>query len=254
MTAISVIIPVYNAAAFLKRAVESAFEASGSAFSLDVVIVDDGSTDDTPSIALELAGYYAPAVRVVRQQNRGPAAARNHGLSLARADLIAFLDADDQWPVDKLQIQSAWLEAHPTHDFVLGRIQYIGSPDILMPDYPFEGPDNTMTNVQLGSGLYRRQAFDRIGLFDETMRVSDDADWVLRALETDAEFTILKATTLLYFLHSASLTFGKNMREREAFLALKKSLERRRAKRLTNGAIPALQKWSDHDQSKLTDE
>jgi len=247
MTLISVIIPVYNAAGFLPQAVESAFAAAQDALDLiilDLIIIDDGSMDATPRVAAELAARYAPAVRVVSQPNAGPAAARNHGLALARADLFAFLDADDQWPADKLQIQLAWLEAHPTHDFVLGRVQYTGLPGAVVPGFTFDD-QNSITHVHLGSGLFRRRAFERFGFFDEAMRYSEDFDWLLRALESDVEFTILNAITLRYFVHRESMTYGKSVHEIRSLVALKKSLDRRRARPLPDGSPPPLKRWSD---------
>jgi glycosyltransferase involved in cell wall biosynthesis len=104
---ISVIIPSYNAAGFIAETIESVLAQTRRAD--QVLIIDDGSKDDTVAVA----SRYAPAVEVISQVNAGPAAARNHGLDRATGDLIAFLDADDLWLPEKLARQEAFLLASP---------------------------------------------------------------------------------------------------------------------------------------------
>src|ERR1017187_10588057 len=96
---VSVIIPAYNAAHFLPNAVASVRRQSYEP--LEILIVDDGSRDDCARVAAELG----ETVRYVRQEQAGPAAARNRGLELAQGEFIGFLDADDEWPEQKLSIQ-----------------------------------------------------------------------------------------------------------------------------------------------------
>ena len=157
---VSVIIPSWNAAAFLPAAVASIREQRYEP--IEIVVVDDGSTDGTESAVAALG----PGVRYFRQDNRGPAAARNRGLAGARGEFIAFLDADDRWPRHKLSIQLARLLAEPQLDFVLGRIRYVPVEGGVMPDFAREAPGNAITHVHLGSGLFRRGAFERVGEFD----------------------------------------------------------------------------------------
>ena len=114
---VSVIMPVYNGERFLLDAVRSV-EAQGLE-RLEILVIDDGSTDGTAAI---LAGL-GSRVRAVRQPNRGPAAARNQGLALARGNVIAFLDADDLWSPGGLADMLAHLEAHPEIDIVQGLIE-----------------------------------------------------------------------------------------------------------------------------------
>src|SRR5579885_1516999 len=88
---LSVIIPAYNRAGFLPAVVDS-LRAAGAG-SLEILVVDDGSTDDTAAVAAALG----PPVRYVRQANAGPAAARNHGFGLCAGRYVAFVDSDDEW-------------------------------------------------------------------------------------------------------------------------------------------------------------
>jgi glycosyltransferase involved in cell wall biosynthesis len=105
MTRVSVVIPTYNCAARLVRALQSIAAQSYPREHIEIVVIDDGSSDDTAECVAEFAANARVDTRYVRQQNAGPAAARNHGLRLARGEAIAFLDADDWWEADKLARQ-----------------------------------------------------------------------------------------------------------------------------------------------------
>jgi glycosyltransferase involved in cell wall biosynthesis len=236
---VSVVIPVYNAAHFLPQAMAS-IRAQGYE-PLEIVVVDDGSTDNCADVAKSLGSD----VRYERQINSGPSAARNRGLALARGEFIAFLDADDQWPAHKLSVQMGRLMAEPQLDLVLGRIQYVALEGGEIPAYQFEGPENTITHVHLGSGLYRRRAFERIGGFDESIRFCEDVDWFLRARETGLGMRILRATTLLYRLHDGNMTRDRESPDRLLTHVLKRSMDRRR---IGKGAVPSLAGWLSYDE------
>jgi glycosyltransferase involved in cell wall biosynthesis len=236
---VSVIIPVYNAAHFLPQAIAS-IRAQGYE-SLEIIVVDDGSSDNCADVAKSLGSD----VLYERQENRGPSAARNRGLALARGEFIAFLDADDQWPAHKLSVQLGRLLAEPQLDLVLGRIQYVALPGGEIPDYQFEGPENTITHVHLGSGLYHRRAFERIGTFDESIRFCEDVDWFLRARENGLAMRILRATTLLYRLHDQNMTRDRESPDRLLTHVLKRSMDRRR---IGEGVVPSLAGWLSYDE------
>lgn len=107
MEPVSVIIPTFNRADVLEKALESVMRQRNA--DLEVIVVDDGSTDDTLSRVVERF----PTVKYVYQENSGPAAARNRGIRLATSRWIAFLDSDDQWLEDKIRIQLGYLDKHP---------------------------------------------------------------------------------------------------------------------------------------------
>lgn len=109
-------------AEFLSEAVASIWQQNYHP--LEIIIVDDGSTDETA----ELAKSLGKDIRYAYQRNSGPAAARNKGLEMACGDIIAFLDADDLWPPNKLRIQVTRLVNDPKLDVVLGRIQFVKLP------------------------------------------------------------------------------------------------------------------------------
>jgi glycosyltransferase involved in cell wall biosynthesis len=237
---VSVVVPVFNAGVRLHEAI-SAIERQCYE-PVEIIVVDDGSTDDTPAAIRRLGSR----VRVLRQPNAGPAAARNRGLSIARGDLFAFLDADDLWPEGKLLLQVGRLTDDPDVDVVLGRISYVPESGSLVPDLRFEDPEaRTISNVHLGSGVYRRTAFERVGGFDETLRFSEDHDWFLRAREAGLRIRILDEVTLLYRLHDANMTRGVDPVEMSLTRVIKMSLDRRRS---AGRAGADLGDWREFDE------
>ena len=239
---VSVIVPVYNGAKFLSEAVASIRQQNYHP--LEIIIVDDGSTDETA----ELVTGLGKDIRYAYQRNSGPAAARNKGLEMARGEIITFLDVDDLWPPDKLRIQVARLVNDPNLDVVLGRIQFIRLPGAA--EFQMQGPNNTRVNVHLGSGAFRKSVFDKVGVFDETLRYSEDHDWFLRAREQGVSMTIVEQVTLHYRLHGNNMTQDKNAKGFQLTQVLKKSLDRRR--RQSNGLVESLPQFSDFDEAKMS--
>lgn len=105
---VSAIIPAYNAGHFIKEALMSILDQTGN--SLEIIVVDDGSRDNTLALVTEVA----PEAIIIQQDNSGPAAARNAGIAVSKGEWIAFLDADDQWLENKLCVQFQVLEKHPS--------------------------------------------------------------------------------------------------------------------------------------------
>jgi len=113
---ISVVIPVFNGEKFIQEALESVLAQNEP--SVEILVVDDGSTDGTAAVAENFRG----AIRLIRQPNRGVAAARNHGIQLAQAEVLAFLDADDLFTPDKFALQLPRLAENPGIDIVVGQL------------------------------------------------------------------------------------------------------------------------------------
>lgn len=242
---LSVVIPCYNAARFLPEAVASVLAQRYEP--LEILVIDDGSTDATPEIAPGLG----PEVRYLRQENRGPSSARNLGLREARGELIAFLDADDLWPEGKLDLQVGRLLEDPALDVVSGRVRYVLLPGGRIPDLRFEGPDRTLPGIYIGAAIYRRRAFEIVGPFDETLHYSEDHDWFLRAREADLKMLVLAEVTLLYRMHDSNMTRHVPQRNLIQALVIHKSLQRRRQK---SGVAVDLPSWSSYDEKRRTDE
>jgi glycosyltransferase involved in cell wall biosynthesis len=241
---VSVIIPAYNCETFITEAVESVMRQEYKP--LEIIIIDDGSTDGTAAQVTKLG----EGIRHLYQSNRGPSGARNRGIGMAEGEVIAFLDADDYWPVNKLEMQIDCLNKDPRLDIVLGRIQCVGELTEADRRIVFEGPDNTMMNVCLGSGVFRRSVFDKVGLFDESLRHYEDHDWFLRAREEDVSMLILEDITLCNRRHENSMSRKKNPDDPTMIQILKRSIDRRR--RQDKGFVAMLPKFYDFDEKKLS--
>ena len=169
---ISCIVPVFNGERFLAEALNSIMAQTYKP--LEVIVADDGSSDETASVA---RGYGAQ-VRYLWQPNQGPAAARNLGLSRAQGDFLAFLDADDLWHHEKLERQMARSRARPELDYCVTHVQNFRTPK--------DGATaNGLENYYIGRPLpgyvtatllARRSLFDRVGPFNPSLHHGDDTD------------------------------------------------------------------------------
>lgn len=182
---VSVIIPTWNRARLLGKAVDSVLSQSLSDFEL--IVVDDGSTDDTPRL---LDGYGA-ALRVIRRENRGPSAARNTGIRASSAPFLAFLDSDDRFVPEKLAIQVAAMEARP--DLLISHTDEIWyrRGELLNQKKKHARPEGfifaqclPLCVVGMSTVMVRREFFDTVGLFDEELPCCEDYDLWLRAAVT----------------------------------------------------------------------
>ncbi|WP_157219960.1 glycosyltransferase [Flavisphingomonas formosensis] len=217
---ITVVIPVYNGAPFLHEAVASVIAQNYPA--LEIIVVDDGSED-----AIEDAVAGLPVdVRFFRQENNGPAAARNRGIRDASGDYIAFLDVDDLWPADNLVSLLDQMEEQA--DVVLGRGQLARGRGANGQDFEFIGNPDEAFPYYIGAALFRRDVFRRIGLFDRDLRFGEDADWFNRAAEGKAVVQRLDQMTLIVRRHEGNMTRNKSVVELNSLRAFKKALDRRR--------------------------
>lgn len=220
---VSVIIPVFNGASFLARAVENV-QAQDYA-PIEIIVVDDGSTDNTA----EIAAGYSGVVNYIYQPNAGPSAARNCGIKLAQGTMIAFLDVDDLWSQNKLKKQTAYLQASPTTEIVQGLIQRVRLIESGPPDKSHFEPLSAPYNyINIGSALYRKSVFDKVGLFDETLRDNEDTDWYIRAWENGISKVVLKAVTLFYHQHNTNMSHDQALVNYGLTKLIKKHLDRLR--------------------------
>jgi glycosyltransferase involved in cell wall biosynthesis len=178
---VSVIIPTHNRAGCLREAVDSVLAQEFRNFEL--IVVDDGSTDDTPRLLQE----YGDAIRVLRQENRGVSAARNRGIAAARGALIAFLDSDDLWLPGKLDRQVEFFNSHAdalicqTEELWVrkGRRVNPGKRHRKRGGMIFE-PSLDLCLVSPSAVMVRRELFQRVGFFDESLPACEDYDLWLR--------------------------------------------------------------------------
>ena len=226
---LSVVIPSFNGAPFLVPLLE---QVRAAAPSCEIILVDDGSTDETEMIARD----FENDVRYLRQSNRGPAAARNHGLRHSSASFASFLDVDDQWapahPGAALEVlkSGGW-------DVILGKTQCLTRASASSGFVEHEAPFHTFN---LGSAIIRRDVFARVGLFNEALSFGEDLDWFLRAREQGVRMALFDRPTLLYRLHEANL-IGQAGSARGGMLnALRLSIARRRENESALTALPVV--------------
>ncbi len=186
MPAVSVVMPAYNVAPYIGEAIGSVLAQSFTDFEL--LVVDDGSTDDSRAIAEEYARQDR-RIRVLRKPNGGISSARNLGLQAASGAFIAILDSDDVWLPDFLRTQVAILEAQLGIDIVTANAWFLGSRLDGQPARPWPDTRPAPDLAQMLAdeeavfvmSVFRRKVYETIGEFDEALRTNEDYDYWLRA-------------------------------------------------------------------------
>src|SRR5215213_6861613 len=178
---VSVVIPCYNQAHFLGEAIESVLAQRYT--NLELIVVDDGSTDNTSEVA-----YRYEEVRLIRQENKGLAGARNRGRAEARGEYVVFLDSDDRLLANAVEIGVRELEAHPECAFVSGRYRPISAEGdaYAIPRQARVDGDHYLALLRdnyismPASVMYRRWVFEEVGGFDGSVDAAADWDLYLR--------------------------------------------------------------------------
>jgi len=183
---VSVIIPTFNRAHLVSRAITSVIQQSYK--NLEIIVVDDGSTDNTEAVVAKFVQQTSNII-YIQKSNGGCASARNKGLELARGDYLTFLDSDDEWVltaietlVDKIQESGADLAYSPSIEVDLDGIEKIdfpvaaGQPELLAKKHFMN------TKVRNGSYMFIRAALERVGGLDESLRYNEDSDFFQRLL------------------------------------------------------------------------
>jgi glycosyltransferase involved in cell wall biosynthesis len=205
---VSVVVPAFQAERFVADAVGSVLAQSWPR--LEVIVVDDGSTDRTAAIVDRLA-VEDPRVRPLHQANAGLPGARNAGLAVARGSYVAFLDADDRIAPDKLERQLAVLEEAPVAGLVYGDHRAVRDPDGAVFDVP-RGPPPLPFRALLTIRnwfapfvpLLRRSLVERVGDFDEGFRAAEDWDYWYRCAQLTT-FVYLPGVVGDYRLHAGQM-------------------------------------------------
>jgi glycosyltransferase involved in cell wall biosynthesis len=204
---VSVVIPTYNRADLLGEAIETAF--AQDAPELEVVVVDDGSTDETPQLLDALREKHGPALTVIRQANAGESAARNEGIRRARHELVALLDSDNRWRPHKLGRQLAIHAAHPEIEFSFTGYETLGAArgePVIVGDWSDASRDaleqllvgccvNTSTVVA------SKRVLTEVGLFDTSLVCCQDHDLWLRLAAAGCRMGYVPDSLLEYRVH-----------------------------------------------------
>lgn len=211
---VSVVVPVFNGASYVREAVDSVLRQTYQP--VEVIVVDDGSTDDTG----KLLDQYGPRIRRAAQANAGQSVARNYGVELATGRYLTFLDADDLWPEDKLAAQMAILQGDSQCDLLFGHAEQFrqdtGARSAPMPGH------------LPGTLMVRRELWQRVGPLRSDVKVGEFLDWLMRSRQVGLRERMDARVWLRRRVHADNL----GVRERSARLdyvrLLKDGMDRRR--------------------------
>ncbi|BCM88227.1 UDP-Glc:alpha-D-GlcNAc-diphosphoundecaprenol beta-1,3-glucosyltransferase WfgD [Abditibacteriota bacterium] len=220
---ISTIIPVYNGERYLTEAIESVLGQTYAPF--EVIVVDDGSSDASASIAQS----FGPVVRFIQQVNSGAAAARNQGVALTTGTHLAFLDADDVWKPAKLARQMQTLRENPALDIVFGGMEQFVSPEL---DEGIKStihcPIETIAGYTHCTMLIKRDSFQRVGPFPVGWQVGEFIDWFLHAQDKGLQSEMLPEVVMRRRLHPNNQGREKCDFRQDYVRIVKASMDRRR--------------------------
>jgi glycosyltransferase involved in cell wall biosynthesis len=217
---VSVVVPVYNGAEFLAECIESLLAQDHPA--IEVIVVDDGSDDDSAAIAEGFAG-----VRVLRIPHAGLGPARNRGVDACTGPLIGFCDADDTWKPNKASAQVEYLRAHPEVDFVLCRQDTVFAegaehPSWLIPDQAHGDLDG----VSPTSALVRREVFEHVR-FRTDMDTGTDFNFMVRVRSAGFTTALMQESLRVRRIHGDSMTDRVGPAFTQMFGTVREHLHRR---------------------------
>ncbi len=208
---VSVIIPAYNVASYISETLDSVIAQTFS--DMEIIIVNDGSTDTTPNI-IESYAARDPRIRIIHQENRGLAGARNTGLRSAVGDYLCIFDSDDIMMPDKIAVQVSYLDAHPAcglvytdcYHFIDGtnRVRTVLEPDL--------SKENAYEILLHGNHLnpnvvmFRKSVYESLGGFDETLRSAEDWEYWLKFAHAGVNFGHVNQPLTRYRVRSNSLS------------------------------------------------
>ncbi len=225
---LTVIMPLYNRQHFVEMALLSLLRQR-TVCNLDVLVVDDGSTDEGPERVRELANHYT-SIRMITTPNQGVTKARNVGLRNLPADceLVTFLDSDDISPWGRLETDLAVLEQFPGVQFTYGRMAVVDQIDPTTYE-PVEGAVRaTLRGIQLSAAIFRASYLEKVGMFDESFEQAEDTDLLFRAFEIGGPYRLTDTVCVYYRQHDGNLTRDTAEVRKSFCRALYKSMARRR--------------------------
>lgn len=230
---VSVVIPVKNAERYLAQAIDSILAQTRQP--QEIIVVDGNSTDESRSIA---ASY--SHVRCIDQNGQGLADAWNTGIEAAQSDLIAFLDSDDLWTANKLEVQVNYLAHHTEVECLVARVKFFleaGSsiphgfrPELLEGDYIGHIPGNLVA---------RKTLFDTFGKFDTELDLASDVEWFCQAKDQKISMDIIPEVLLHKRVHETNFSLsgsGPARSSHEILTILKRSVQHQRRAKMTQTA------------------
>ncbi|MBX7174811.1 MAG: glycosyltransferase family 2 protein [Pyrinomonadaceae bacterium] len=220
---ISVLIPVYNSENYIAEAIESVLRQTYQDF--EIIVVDDGSTDNTRQVIES----FGEKVQYHYQKNYGAGVARNKCIALSRGDFLAFLDADDVWSKNKLELQMQEFEADNSLEAVFGMVENVKQKDWEQRVFQTNAPvENLFKGFTQTTMLIKRESFLRVGMFPEENTIGEFVDWLLRAKEANLQMKLLPELFLWRRIHDSNLGIKHRSKVNDYIKIIKKSIDRRR--------------------------
>lgn len=207
---VSIIIPTFNYAGYIRETVESALAQTYK--HVEVIVIDDGSTDDTREVISDL--IESNRLKYFYQDNRGLAAARNTGIRIAKGKYISFLDSDDLISPKKVEVQAESLEGRQEYGVAFSDFRYFADSDkthLILPRVRYSG-DPTLRMIICGevmpihSALIRRDVLKETDWFDESLESCEDYDFWIRLKVRNIKFLYIDEVLALYRLHSNQMS------------------------------------------------
>ena len=230
MSEVGVVIRTLDASRYLAASIESVIAQTRPP--AEIVAVDGGSTDGT----LEILASFGDRVRMIPQRRRGLAGAAQDGVDATSLPLVAFQDADDLWPTDRLEGMVRWLDSHPEWDGTMGRVEHFVSPELSDEDAArFEVPVGPQPGAGLPSLLVRRTVFQRAGEFLDGLSAGEYLEWHDRATRAGVRIEPVPTICLRRRVHLSNFT-RRPESKRDYLRALRAVMTRRRG---SDGSDPA---------------
>lgn len=198
---VTVIIPVYNGGKFLEEALQSVFDQTYQ--NIEIVVVDDGSTDNTAEIAQSFS-----QVHYIYQENQGVSVARNTAISRAGGEYIAFLDADDIWMPDKLSIQIEYMLGNPEFRITTTDKTNFLEPGTQLPNHlkqidNWESMEENIPSMM----MVHHSVFKEIGYYSPDYKASEDTEWIWRAMDAKIPIKKIEKNLVRRRLHGSNLSW-----------------------------------------------
>jgi glycosyltransferase involved in cell wall biosynthesis len=221
---VSVVVPVYNGEAFLAQAIEAIMDQDYQP--IELLVADDGSTDTTPQIA---ARY--PGVRYLRQDNAGPAAARNAGIAASTGQFVTFCDCDDLYHRGKVSAQVRYLQANPEVGCVLVRQRTVVQPGTEPPPWI----DREDGGAQVQSAMVRRGVIEQVGGYNPDYRMSENMEWLGRIKTAGFRIDVMDDIVVDRRLHGTNLSYDRRELQRGLLASLRTRVRAGKESNVTAG-------------------
>lgn len=244
---VSCIVPVFNGERYVQQALESIHNQTYEP--LEIIVVDDGSTDNTKALVKSLE----IPVQYIEQTNMGPAAARNHGISLANGDFVAFLDSDDLWHQEKLTKQIARFQSRPEVEVCITHVNHFSDSEMGRKDIQYQGQRrlHNIPGYVTQTLMCRRTTFEKVGIFDPKLRHGDANDWFVRVADYGLCIELLTEVLVFRRLHATNFSSQDVSTTLDEHLnIIKASLDRRRQ---VDGACPRPYQFPTQNIGEKTD-